>query len=112
VAPTSSLQALEIEPPLPPIAPLPIGLLLLLAKLCLFVESTTVPSVMEILALNFPGQSADGPPPFLAGEAARRAGVGAQLLLAAYVSSHGRALSEVVEATTAATDWLGAPEPR
>jgi hypothetical protein len=88
------------------------ALLLLLAKLCLFLEATTVPSVMEVLALHFPGQSADGPPPFVAGEVARRAGTAAQLLLGAYVSTHGRALSEAVEATTAATDWLGAPEPR
>ncbi|KAI8471413.1 MAG: hypothetical protein J3K34DRAFT_520636 [Monoraphidium minutum] len=89
------------------------GLLLLLAKLCLFLESITVPAVMEELALNFPGQPGDPdhPPPFVAGEVARRMGTAAQLLLAAYVEAHGRGLAREVEAATGGADWLRMEEP-
>jgi hypothetical protein len=77
-------------------------------------ESATVPAVMEELAMNFPPQSGDPdqPPPFLAGEVARRMGTAAQLLLAAYVEAHGRALALAVGRSSGATNWLDASEPR
>lgn len=56
------------------------GIVLLLAKLCVFMEGTTVPSVMELLAASFLGRgfrSSDEPPPFVGGEVARRLGTAA-----------------------------------
>lgn len=54
---------------------LPKGLVLLLAKLCAFLESQGVVKVMEVLAAVFPGQGAgsggEQPPAFVAGEVAR-----------------------------------------
>lgn len=90
------------------------GFLLLLAKLCLFLEGTTVPAVMDDLALHFPNTSSgpDAPPPFVPGEAARRLGAAAQALLGAYVEAHGRALGVAAARSTAATNWLAASEPR
>ena len=53
------------------------GLLLLLARVCSFMESTALVHVMETLAATFPGQgggSGSGQPPaFVAGEVARLA---------------------------------------
>lgn len=54
-----------------------VGLVLLLAKLCVFMESTTIPSVMDLLASAFQGKgfrASDEPPPFVGGEVARRLG--------------------------------------
>lgn len=55
--------------------PPPTGLVLLLAKLCAFLESQGVVKVMEVLAAVFPGQGAgsggEQPPAFVAGEVAR-----------------------------------------
>ena len=55
--------------------PLPPGLLLLLARLCGFMEGTAVVHVMETLAAAFPGRGGgsggDEPPAFVAGEVAR-----------------------------------------
>lgn len=53
----------------------PAGLLLVLAKLCSFMEGTAVLHVMEIIAATFPGQGGgsggEEPPAFVAGEVAR-----------------------------------------
>jgi hypothetical protein len=53
----------------------PPGLLLLLARLCGFMEGTAVEHVMETLAAAFPGRGGgsggDQPPAFVAGEVAR-----------------------------------------
>lgn len=53
------------------------GLLLLLARVCSFMENTALVHVMETLAATFPGQgggSGSGQPPaFVAGEVARLA---------------------------------------
>jgi len=58
--------ARELQPP---------GLLLLLARLCGFMEGTAVEHVMETLAAAFPGRGGgsggDQPPAFVAGEVAR-----------------------------------------
>lgn len=58
-----------------------LGLVLLLAKLCIQMESQTVPYVMEVLATAFPGMGGGGggeePPPFVAGEVARKLGTAA-----------------------------------
>lgn len=55
--------------------------MLLLAKLCIFMESSIVPSVMEALAASSQGRSSfrssDQPPPFVGGEVARRLGTAA-----------------------------------
>ncbi len=57
--------------------PPPTGLVLLLAKLCSFLENQGVVKVMEVLAAVFPGQGAgsggEQPPAFVAGEVARQA---------------------------------------
>jgi hypothetical protein len=55
-------------------------LVLLLSKLCMVMESSTVPSVMEVLAVAFHAsgfRASDEPPPFVAGEVARRLGTAA-----------------------------------
>ncbi|KAK9813244.1 hypothetical protein WJX72_011382 [[Myrmecia] bisecta] len=96
--------------------PPPPGLVLLLARLCAFMEMTAVLHVMEIIAVTFPGQGAgsggDQPPAFVAGEVARRLGTAAQLLLAGYVEAHGRRLSLAVRRSVDATNWLQHKEPR
>lgn len=53
------------------------GLVLVLAKLCVHMENTTVPHVVEVLAGAFQGKGltgSDGPPRFVGGEVARRLG--------------------------------------
>lgn len=61
------------------------GLLLLLARVCSFMESTALVHVMETLAATFPGQgggSGSGQPPaFVAGEVARLASSSAPCLV-------------------------------
>jgi hypothetical protein len=56
------------------------GLILLLAKVCVYMESTSVPYVMETIASVFSGRGggrgSDQPPAFVAGEVARRLGTG------------------------------------
>jgi hypothetical protein len=50
---------------------------LVLAKLCVHMETTTVPHVVEVLAGAFQGRGlagSDGPPRFVGGEVARRLG--------------------------------------
>jgi hypothetical protein len=48
---------------------------LVLAKLCVHIETITVPYVVEVLAGAFSiYSSGDGPPRFVGGEAARRLG--------------------------------------
>jgi hypothetical protein len=60
------------------------GLVLLLAKLCMFMEDSSVPYVMEVLAAGFQGRTgiraSDEPPPFVGGEVARRFGTAASEL--------------------------------
>lgn len=53
------------------------GLVLVLAKLCVHMETTTVPYVVEVLVGAFQGRGlagSDGPPRFVGGEVARRLG--------------------------------------
>lgn len=92
------------------------GLVLLLCRLCIFMEGVTVPWVMETLALMFQGRGggrgSDQPPAFVAGEVARRLGTAANALLSAYVELHGRQLSLTVRRSVAATNWLAHKEPR
>lgn len=55
----------------------PAGLVLVLAKLCVHMETTTVPHVVEVLANAFQSRGftgSDGPPRFVGGEVARRLG--------------------------------------
>lgn len=62
------------------------GVVLLLAKLCAFMEATTVPYVVEVLAVAFQGRGlrATGEPPqFVGGEVARRLGSAARELAVA-----------------------------
>lgn len=114
----------------------PPGLVLLLAKLCMQLESGTVPELMEQLAaspLTASGGSGEGgrasapgasdgrtggargdnqPPPFVAGEVARRFGSAADALLCTYVEAHGRGLSALVRRSVGGMNWLAAAEPR
>ena len=89
-------------------------MLLLLAKLCTFLEQSSVPWVMEALAASptlsqqqryvastagGPGSTAAGellPPSFVPGEVARRLNAAASALLEAFVELHGRQLSVMV----------------
>eukprot|EP00878_Enallax_costatus_P044789 GHUV01053536.1.p1 GENE.GHUV01053536.1~~GHUV01053536.1.p1 ORF type:complete len:492 (+),score=170.86 GHUV01053536.1:2-1477(+) len=95
--------------------PIKTGLVLLLAELCVYMESTTVPSVMELLASAFQTKGfrgSDEPPPFVGGEVARRLGTAGNLLLSSYVDLHGRSLSTLVERSVHSTNWLNAQPPR
>jgi hypothetical protein len=54
-----------------------IGLVLVLAKLCVHMETMTVPHIVEVLANAFQGSGStgsDAPPRFVGGEVARRLG--------------------------------------
>lgn len=90
------------------------GITLLLAKLCLHMEQSSVPWVMETIAGAFvirgggPGSAAraDMPPAFVPGEVARRLSAASSALLGAYVEAHGRQLSLMVRRSVAATSWL------
>jgi hypothetical protein len=66
------------------VAACPAALVLLLAKLCMFMEDSSVPYVMEVLAAGFQGRTgfraSDEPPPFVGGEVARRLGTAASKL--------------------------------
>jgi len=80
-------------------------------------EGTTVPMVMELLANSTWGRTGrarlgDEPPPFMAGEVARRLGTAANVLLQCYVELHGRVLSVAVRRSVGSTNWLHAAEPR
>ena len=60
------------------------GLVLVLAKLCVHMETTTVSHVVEVLAGAFQGNGltgSDGPPRFVGGEVARRLGATASEFL-------------------------------
>lgn len=76
------------------------GLVLLLAKLCLHLEGTVVPHVVEVLAAGaFQGgrgrRAGDTPPQFVGGEAARRLGSAARKGLAECTSLLGGCVSTV-----------------
>lgn len=100
------------------------GLVLLLAKLCKFLESVMVPWVMETVAASFasggqaggPGGPAGGgdllPPSFVPGEVARRLNAASSAMVLSYVEKHGRQLSIMVRRSTAAVSWLTHKEPR
>ncbi|KAF8059217.1 VPS51 [Scenedesmus sp. PABB004] len=92
------------------------GLVLLLAKLCAVMRSTTVPAIVEQLAAAPLGRQGfsggDVPPAFVGGDVARRLGATSDLLLGAYVDLHGRGLALLVERSVCGTDWLAAPPPR
>ncbi|KAK9806582.1 hypothetical protein WJX73_004732 [Symbiochloris irregularis] len=75
----------------------PPGVLLLLARVCTFLETEAVVQVMETLASTFPGQGGgsggDQPPAFVAGTVARVAGATSSRLLDEYVAAQGARLS-------------------
>ncbi|EIE21455.1 hypothetical protein COCSUDRAFT_66895 [Coccomyxa subellipsoidea C-169] len=92
------------------------GVLLLLARVCSFMESNALVHVMETLAATFPGQgggSGSGQPPaFVAGEVARRLHMAMRALVDGYVEAHGRRLSAAVRAAADAADPADQREPR
>lgn len=92
------------------------GLVLLLVKLCIYMEQQSLPFVMETIASVFTSRSGlrgeDAPPAFVAGEVARRLTTASNALLAAYVELHGRQLSLIVRRSVAASNWLHHKEPR
>ena len=96
------------------------GLVLMLGKLCTYMEQQSVPWVMETVAGGFvvrgagaaQGGRGDLPPAFVPGEVARRLSAASSALLAAYVELHGRQLSLMVRRSVAATSWLQHKEPR
>mmetsp|Transcript_18627 Transcript_18627/g.47206 ORF Transcript_18627/g.47206 Transcript_18627/m.47206 type:complete len:953 (-) Transcript_18627:187-3045(-) len=97
------------------------GMTLMLAKLCLHMEQSSVPWVMEHIAGAFMLRGAAGavssgradlPPAFVPGEVARRLSAASSALLGAYVEGHGRQLSLMVRRSVAATSWLHHKEPR
>lgn len=89
------------------------GIVLLLAKLCQFLEHTAVPMVMEAIANLFVGRGGAGDEPaFVGGDTARKLGKGCHLLLSTFVELHGRQLSLMVRRSVAATNWLHHKEPR
>ncbi|GIL63103.1 hypothetical protein Vafri_17228 [Volvox africanus] len=101
------------------------GLVLLLAKLCKFLEQVMVPWVMETIAASFasaggPGGGGGGggasgvdlPPSFVPGEVARRLSAASSAMVLAYVEMHGRQLSVMVRRSTGSVSWLTCKEPR
>ncbi|PNH08814.1 Vacuolar protein sorting-associated protein 51 [Tetrabaena socialis] len=97
------------------------GLVLLLAKLCKFLEQVMVPWVMETVAASFasggggggPGAGGgDLPPSFVPGEVARRLSAASSAMVLAFVEMHGRQLSVMVRRSTASVSWLTCKEPR
>eukprot|EP00198_Chlamydomonas_reinhardtii_P005800 XP_001695136.1 predicted protein [Chlamydomonas reinhardtii] len=97
------------------------ALVLLLAKLCKFLEQVMVPWVMETIAASFassggpgggPGGSVDMPPAFVPGEVARRLSAASSAMVLAYVEMHGRQLSVMVRRSTGSVSWLTCKEPR
>ncbi|GIL88543.1 hypothetical protein Vretimale_15339 [Volvox reticuliferus] len=101
------------------------GLVLLLAKLCKFLEQVMVPWVMETIAASFtsaggPGGGGGGggasgvdlPPSFVPGEVARRLSAASSAMVLAYVEMHGRQLSIMVRRSTGSVSWLTCKEPR
>ncbi|GLC45938.1 hypothetical protein PLESTF_000714400 [Pleodorina starrii] len=99
------------------------GLVLLLAKMCKFLEQVMVPWVMETIAASFasaggPGGGGGGggggdlPPSFVPGEVARRLSAASSAMVLAYVEMHGRQLSVMVRRSTASVSWLTCKEPR
>ncbi|KAG2495102.1 hypothetical protein HYH03_006712 [Edaphochlamys debaryana] len=91
------------------------GLVLLLAKLCKFLEQVMVPWVMETIAASFASGGAGGgdlPPSFVPGEVARRLSAASSAMVLAYVEMHGRQLSIMVRRSTASISWLTCKEPR
>ncbi|KAG2450988.1 hypothetical protein HYH02_004260 [Chlamydomonas schloesseri] len=98
------------------------ALVLLLAKLCKFLEQVMVPWVMETIAASFasgggpggpgPGGPVDLPPAFVPGEVARRLSAASSAMVLAYVEMHGRQLSVMVRRSTASVSWLTCKEPR
>jgi hypothetical protein len=76
MAPPLPLSDTSTPPYPPPPTAAPTGLVLVLAKLCVHMETTTVPHVVEVLAASAQGAAAfsDGPPRFVGGEVARQLG--------------------------------------
>ncbi|CAD7703990.1 unnamed protein product, partial [Ostreobium quekettii] len=93
----------------------PPALLLLLARLCSFLEVTVVPHVVETFALTFPdvgGNSVSDRPAFNPSEVIRHLNSGALTLLRAYIELHGRQLTIMIRRSVAAAGWLNHKEPR
>eukprot|EP00898_Chlorokybus_atmophyticus_P004112 jgi/Chlat1/4701/Chrsp3S05649 len=95
--------------------PLPAGLILLLARVCLYLELSSVPHVMESLAHAFSGggqRGAGHAPPFVAGEMMRALRTAGEKLLSHYVAAQGRKLDMLVQKSITGVDWLQAQEPQ
>lgn len=87
-------------------------LLLVLARLCVFLETNGVAHVMESLAADFAGGGAGDCPAFNAGEVIRALRTQASQLVGWYVEGQGRRLSLMVRRSVASTNWLQHPAPK
>ena len=94
---------------------IPAALVLLLARLCSFMEISVVPHVVETFASTFPGGGGGGirdRPPFNPSQVIRQLNAGATDLLKSYVEMHGRQLTLMIRRSVAAANWLNHKEPR
>lgn len=93
----------------------PPPLRLLLCHLCKFAEREAVGLALVLLQQLYPERllaSGEELPAFQPTELGRQLGATAGALLQGYVDSHGASLAAAADASTAATDWAAAREPR
>ncbi|GMH43701.1 hypothetical protein BSKO_11623 [Bryopsis sp. KO-2023] len=105
----------DSNPPEPPTASnsSQMGLFLLLARLCSFLEGNVVSNSVETLATIFPGGGGvKDRPAFNPSHVIRKLGAGATELLRLYVEMHGRQLTLMIRRSVAAASWLNHKEPR
>ncbi|KAJ7420785.1 Vacuolar protein sorting-associated protein 51 like protein [Willisornis vidua] len=89
----------------------PPALLLLLARLCLDYESSTISYILTLTDEQFPPQ--DSGPPVTPGPAlCAEARAAAQRLLDHYVQVQGAAVAQMLRKSVETRDWLGTVEPR
>ncbi|XP_064019571.1 vacuolar protein sorting-associated protein 51 homolog [Pogoniulus pusillus] len=89
----------------------PPALLLLLSRLCLDYEATTISYILTLTDEQFPPQDTDPavtPGPALCAEAR----AAAQRLLDSYVQVQGAAVAQMLRKSVETRDWLGTVEPR
>ncbi|NWW97759.1 VPS51 protein, partial [Caloenas nicobarica] len=89
----------------------PPALLLLLARLCLDYEATTISYVLTLTDEQFPPQDGD-PAMTPAAELCAEARAAAQRLLDHYVQVQGAAVAQMLRKSVETRDWLGTVEPR
>ncbi|NWQ81581.1 VPS51 protein, partial [Columbina picui] len=89
----------------------PPALLLLLARLCLDYEATTISYVLTLTDEQFPPQDGD-PAVTPAAELCAEARAAAQRLLDHYVQVQGAAVAQMLRKSVETRDWLGTVEPR